>query len=1362
MLGRSRRARRQTGGRHGSDSSSGTNALAKQVASHDGLAADTDSTRPSSALLGGLTPDDAGNAQQVPSPAGEAAKLLRTLATQLARTLHADVVSFYVYDEGLLRTELAVHGGPASGEGSGLSSLSLPPHEVPAEAEVLRTGQPLHLVSAADHRRWPPVTPELRELAEQGQLVRLVVPLRWDRRTIGVAYLRRVRRPIPFSEEEIRLARELCALATAIVLVNRREGAELRDRRLLATLLDVSQAVARLSDLDQILSVVVETVRRTVGTDAATIFLYDDPGEQTAAFYQAGLTPYEEQVARSAASYSPLEIPVERRVLESRSPVVIPASEFAHQMLPLENDAFLPTEREVPAVLVVPLVNDSRVVGVCYTWSHDPAHRFDSRAIDTAVAVLQVAAGAVMRARLQRRVDRHLEELQALWEVARTAAASQTLDEALDQIVGVLGRFIQFDSAIVAVPDESRPGFLVARWAWGQVSPSGIGRVVTVEGSLVGYVFRTGSGVNVPDTAGDPRAHHAPDSPFTVRSVLIEPLVREGQPVAVFLIGRANGPPFTREEEHLFAVLAQEASTAIALIRAREALQRREREQALLAEVGEALLAARDPVEMIEAVARCAVGIAGEAVGVSIHRQAPSQVEAYAVEHVDPVRCQHLHSLLQRRRSPALVEWLAQEETRVIRRVEVEQQLGEVASRLVALMDAAGVEVVLVRTWRVEGRSRGLLLAGLARADSERIASAGALLREIGERLGIAVERWETAHAREALLRVAREFAQHAELPELVQTIVRELATVLPHDRFIFFEADERARVLRAILSSEPYRQAYGEIWSVPYGRGLSGAVAETRRPELVSDARADARVMFSPLEDLSVTTSLMAAPLVVQNQLLGVLLVGRLGAGRFSDQEFQTFQLFASQAAVACWQAQQRERERALYRASVEALAVTVDARDPYTYNHSRNVARYARLLAEAMGLSPEEVEQVELAGLLHDIGKVGVPDRILRKPGELTADEWKLMRRHSWLGAQILATHPELQSVVPLVRSHHERWDGQGYPAGLEGDEIPLGAAIIGLADAFDTMTSDRPYRRAMPVSQAVEELERGSGTQFHPQVVAAFKRLLAKSPELAGLMASTTLQRCLTVEVSESTVLRELDERVGLVADFTALAEVIDLTLSGSLGTSDLGVMLLDEETGELVVHYSRWYPHLNGQLRLRPGQGASWEVMASGQPLVIREPEKHPKLLRLGPRPFSTAILAPILAEGRPIGTLAISRVELVDPDTDERDARILAAIGCQVGPLLRLLAQATRPGPDRYTAPLGQPQHLRRDETEQDEQRDDDGLVDEVKHQRVAAEPGEQPRRKPRRPVRQTPQRSPVRVQQVAGSDAPEYHAEPGE
>jgi putative nucleotidyltransferase with HDIG domain len=200
--------------------------------------------------------------------------------------------------------------------------------------------------------------------------------------------------------------------------------------------------------------------------------------------------------------------------------------------------------------------------------------------------------------------------------------------------------------------------------------------------------------------------------------------------------------------------------------------------------------------------------------------------------------------------------------------------------------------------------------------------------------------------------------------------------------------------------------------------------------------------------------------------------------------------------AAGASRELERRRREsQATFLTTMTTLADTIDLRDPYTAGHSKRVAAYSKLLAEDLGLTLHDVEQIEAGALMHDIGKVGVPDAVLFKPGALDPDERMLIKGHPVIGAGILKAVPSMSEIVPCILHHHERVDGKGYPDGLAGDAIPLGARIIAVADAFDAMTTDRPYRRGLAVDAAVEELLRQEGTQFDRRCVLAFAELVMR---------------------------------------------------------------------------------------------------------------------------------------------------------------------------------------------------------------------------------------------------------------------------
>ncbi len=181
----------------------------------------------------------------------------------------------------------------------------------------------------------------------------------------------------------------------------------------------------------------------------------------------------------------------------------------------------------------------------------------------------------------------------------------------------------------------------------------------------------------------------------------------------------------------------------------------------------------------------------------------------------------------------------------------------------------------------------------------------------------------------------------------------------------------------------------------------------------------------------------------------------------------------------------------------TIRALAATVEARDPYTNGHAMRVTHLAYLLGKEYGLDRQELRRLQRAAALHDIGKIGAPDRVLLKPGRLTESEWKEIRKHPDIGAGIVAATPYLQDIAEIIRRHHERFDGHGYPKRLGGDGIPVAARILAIVDAFDAMTSDRPYRLAFALDEAVERIVRGSGSQFDPQAATAFIELCRREP-------------------------------------------------------------------------------------------------------------------------------------------------------------------------------------------------------------------------------------------------------------------------
>jgi putative nucleotidyltransferase with HDIG domain len=241
------------------------------------------------------------------------------------------------------------------------------------------------------------------------------------------------------------------------------------------------------------------------------------------------------------------------------------------------------------------------------------------------------------------------------------------------------------------------------------------------------------------------------------------------------------------------------------------------------------------------------------------------------------------------------------------------------------------------------------------------------------------------------------------------------------------------------------------------------------------------AHLLGSPIRALSLALSGMAESKAFDTRL------PLAGSSVELDQLTGTFNGLMSAVEAA-----QAETETA-YTAAIRALAATLDARDPYTAGHSERVSTLSVAIGKAMTLSESDLEIVRLGALLHDIGKIGVPDEILRKPGGLTAEEFDVIKQHPALGARILRTVPFLAPHLPIVELHHERPDGKGYPFGLQAQDIPLAAHIVHVADAYDAMTSARAYRRERPAGAALRELWAGAGSEFHAEAVAALATAL-----------------------------------------------------------------------------------------------------------------------------------------------------------------------------------------------------------------------------------------------------------------------------
>jgi len=301
---------------------------------------------------------------------------------------------------------------------------------------------------------------------------------------------------------------------------------------------------------------------------------------------------------------------------------------------------------------------------------------------------------------------------------------------------------------------------------------------------------------------------------------------------------------------------------------------------------------------------------------------------------------------------------------------------------------------------------------------------------------------------------------------------------------------DKEEKKLQFVAASGAKKEELKKL-SLDIGEGIAGWVVQNDQPLIIQDVSKDSRFSTRVDETLGQETkSLICVPLKVKDKIIGVMeVINKRGDKSFTESDMVLFKPLSAQVAVAIERAKLYEDLEDMYISTVKSLAAAIDAKDPYTRGHSERVMRFSLLMAKELGLDDKIQKNVQLCALLHDVGKIGVPISVLRKKDKLTDEDWMYIRRHPVLGAEIISPIRQLKELIPNIRHHHERYDGKGYPDKLKGEEIPLIARILAVADTFDALTSERPYRDGLSDKAALEEIEICKGTQLDPACAEAF---------------------------------------------------------------------------------------------------------------------------------------------------------------------------------------------------------------------------------------------------------------------------------
>ncbi|RME07182.1 MAG: GAF domain-containing protein [Anaerolineae bacterium] len=359
----------------------------------------------------------------------------------------------------------------------------------------------------------------------------------------------------------------------------------------------------------------------------------------------------------------------------------------------------------------------------------------------------------------------------------------------------------------------------------------------------------------------------------------------------------------------------------------------------------------------------------------------------------------------------------------------------------------------------------------------------------------------------ERLLKLMTQISATLDKDRLIERILDEAHRLLDAEGVSLFLLDDPGHEL--ILHSSKGEHPIPEpVVRLPVDAGIIGYVVRSGEVVCLRDAAGDPR-HYPEIDRLSgvTTRSLLAVPLrmpdvifgqergITEGRIIGGLEAINKQAGEFSQDDVLLLSSLAQQTALVIYLSNLYTEADELFVNTVRALVAAIDAKDPYTEGHSQRVSEYSVAMASELDLPPRVVQQVRLGALLHDIGKIGVPDTILRKPDRLTAEEYAEIKKHPLIGAKIIESVHQLEEIVPALAQHHERVDGKGYPLGLEGENISMIARLVAVADTFDALTSERPYRPAMNLEDALDIIRKSAGSQLDARCVDAFFRAYLK---------------------------------------------------------------------------------------------------------------------------------------------------------------------------------------------------------------------------------------------------------------------------
>lgn len=695
--------------------------------------------------------------------------------------------------------------------------------------------------------------------------------------------------------------------------------------------------------------------------------------------------------------------------------------------------------------------------------------------------------------KLRFKAESKLKTLSTLFSISRTFNSSHNLNDVLQTVIQSVTKLLKVEICSIMLYDKNEDVLKIAA-AHGIDSEIIRTAKVKIGSGLSGHVAKFRKSLLISDISKDPRfSTNKNKSDYKTRSALSVPIIRNENLIGVINVNnKFNEEIFTYDDQELLEAISDQTAVAVMNARHHENSIKKLRELQYLNNISQMVQSTLDLDKLLKVTLDLITELMGvETCSLMLIDELTQTMNIVIANGLDPDIIKNSIIKVGEGISGRVAET---GEPMLIKNIEEDDRTRKKSSddykNRSALSVPLKVKEKIIGVINVNNKIDGNIFHD---SDLQFLETLSSQISSAIENAKLYNQTQQKIVEMTMLQKVGQVINSTLDLSTVLELVIDQILNIFDADMGSLMLFDDESGTLR-ITEQKGINSEYAKDVRFKPGEGVAGTVYKTGISKLIRNSVNDEDYKkFGNRVDNEAKT-LMCVPVFIKGNVEGVLSCEKRldHTGSFNEENLDLMSTISSQASVAIENANLYNDLLDLYLHTIQSLAAAIDAKDSYTHGHSKRVMSYSIAIAEEMGFDEQELNTLRHTALLHDIGKIGISEAILQKPGKLTNEEFDYIKGHPVVGAHILESIEFLKDVRMQMKHHHEKYDGSGYPDGLKEDQIPIGARIISVADTYDAMTSTRPYRKGLEHEIAVKEIERCSGTQFDPHVVECFMKI------------------------------------------------------------------------------------------------------------------------------------------------------------------------------------------------------------------------------------------------------------------------------